>query len=353
MINLQFAPVLSPEITAEHLGRLIVRGEIRDRDMDSRIARLGDRFRICSSTCPHGLWAPGLALTNEVRNAVENYLPMADIRNTFHRFFSVSLGYPAATTKSAIDNSPTWFDALQQLRPHVTGCDPAALLRRLMSEESFRIGFLFALFLPKRHGGGFNRYPGQVVFLRHWLMKRARVGIDRLRCLDAACATGESTYELAMLLLENGMKSNSFMVHGSTIEPLELFAAAHIFYPHDPKRQEAFRKTTEPVFAAGADKSMLFFTEDISRLLDVERKDYDIILCNGLLGGPEFHTTADLGAAVSALGSRLRKGGILLAADRFHGGWKKSVPTSLLHEILTKSGFRVRDIGDGLAAEKI
>jgi chemotaxis methyl-accepting protein methylase len=226
------------------------------------------------------------------------------------------------------------------------------LLRRLVSDESFRIGFLLALFLQKQHGGGFNRYPGQLDFLQQWLKKTRPAGKDVLRCLDTACATGESTYELAMLLLENGMEPGSFLVRGSTIEPLELFAAAHIFFPHEPERQEAFRKRAEPVFTAGADKRMLFFTEDISRPFDEERKEYDIILCNGLLGGPRLHTVTDLEQAASALASRLRKGGILLAADRFHVGWKKCAPASLLCGIFTKFGFRVRDIGDGMAAEK-
>jgi hypothetical protein len=152
--------------------------------------------------------------------------------------------------------------------------------------------------------------------------------------------------------MENGMEPGSFMVHGSTIEPLELFAASHIFFPHEPERQEAFRKRAEPVFTAGADKRILFFTEDISRPFDEERKDYDIILCNGLLGGPKFHTVADLERVASTLASRLREGGIILAADRFHGGWKKLAPDSLIQGAFMHSGLRVHQVSDGLVAQK-
>ncbi len=352
MVNLQFSPDISPDKTRENLFRLVVPEEIRDRDMDSRIARLGERFRVYASTCPYGLWAPGLALTAEACNQAELYLPMSELKNTFHRFLSISLKYFPPATESAIHTAETWLDALDKIQPYVAHSDPAALLRRLMEDESFRIGFLFTLFLPKQHGGGFNRYPGQLEYLRQRFRGRRSGRRNILRCLDTACATGESTYELALMLLENGIEPDSFLVHGSTIEPLELFAAAHIFFSHETKRQEAFRKRAEPVFASGADKRILFFTEDISRASDAERPEYDIILCNGLLGGPKFHTRADLERAVLALGSRLRNDGILLAADRFHGGWKKCAPPSLLQEILTGFGFRVRNIGDGLAAER-
>ncbi len=352
MVSLQFRPDISPDKTIENLGRLIIRGQLRDGDMESRIARLGERFRLYASTCPQGLWAPGLALTNEYRAQIELYLPMAVLKNAFRRFLFISLQYSAKVTETAIHSAITWPDALHRLQPHVTCCNPAALLRRLTSDENFRISFLLALFLQKQHGAGFNRYSGQPDFLQQWLKKTKSVRKDVLRCLDAACSTGESTYELAMLLMENWMEPGSFLVHGSTIDPLELFAAAHIFFPHEPARQEAFRKKTEPVFTSGADKHIMFFTEDISRPSDKEKNRYDIILCNGLLGGPKYHTAADLERVVSALASRLREGGIILAADRFHGGWKKVAPAPLIQGAFRQAGLRVHRVTDSLFAEK-
>ena len=352
MADLQFMPDLSPDKATKNLSRLIVRGKIMDRDIESRITRLRERFRIYASTCPHGLWAPGLALTAEARKMTDFYLPMTDLKNAFKRFLSISLKHFPPATESIVHGAETWLDALHQLQPYIGYSDPSALLRRLMEDESFRTGFLFALFLPKQHGGSFNRYAGQLEYLRQWLKETRSGSGNILHCLDTACATGESTYELAMLLMESGMEPDSFLVHGSSVEPLEIFAAAHIFFPHDSKRQAAFRKKAEPVFSAGANKRIMFFTEDISQASDEERPGYDIILCNGLLGGPKYHNGDDLAAVVSSLDSRLENGGIIMVADKFHGGWKKLAPMSLLQGVFKQAGFLVYDIADGFVAQR-
>jgi chemotaxis methyl-accepting protein methylase len=353
MTNIHYKPGLSPEKIRENLFRLIAPGEIRDKEIQRRISRLGERFRVYASTCPLGLWAPGLAVSREMRSITELYLPIAEIADVFDRFLSLSLMFSLPTKLTPIHTSATWLDALNHLQHYVNRSDPAALLQRLMMDESFRIGFLFALFLPDRHGGGFNRYPGQWEFLQSWLPERKeQCGTGLLRCLDSACATGESTYELAMLLTDIGLQPDSFVIHGSTLEPLELFSAAHIFFPHDRKRQASFRRKAEPVFDRGAENGIEYFTEDITLPFGAEKEGYDIILCNGLLGGPQFHDEDRIAEVVSNLRERLRDGGIILAADRFHGGWKKLVPDSLLREIFRKYGFHVQEISDGFVAQK-
>ncbi len=353
MTNLQFKPDLSPGKIEENLSRIVVPGEIRNGEMESRITRLRERFRVYAATCHHGLWAPGLVITGETRSVTDCYLPMAELARVFHRFLSLALRYFPPVTASPIHAATTWPDALHQLQPYITSSDPAVLLERLMADESFRIGFLFALFVPKRHGGGFKRYPGQWEFLRKWLKERNPGRKDKLRCLDTACATGESTYELAMLLTENSLPPESFLVHGSTLEPLELFAAAHIFFPHHPGRQDSFRRRTEPVFVSGAFERMVFFTEDITRPCGECGEGYDVIICNGLLGGPQLSCGKDLETVVKGLEARLRDGGIILAADHFHGGWKKRSPAPVLHGIFSKYGLRVHHIGEGIVAERV
>jgi hypothetical protein len=71
-----------------------------------------------------------------------------------------------------------------------------------------------------------------------------------------------------------------------------------------------------------------------------------------LLGGPRFSKERDIETVVAELHKRLRSGGIILVADRFHGGWKKRMPTASLQRILRNHGFRIRDVAEGLAAEK-
>ena len=348
---LHYTPNLSLEKIRENLNRLLVPGEIRDRRLEKGIAGLAERFRIYATTYPCGLWAPGLAVTGEMRTVTDLYLPMSEVKNTFDRFFSLALKYQPPISFCPIRTAPTWLDALQRMQPCVSSSDPAALLHRLVQDESFRTAFLFTLFLPKRHGGNFCRYPGQTAFIRKWLEDRRQLPGKSLRCLDAACGTGETTYELALLLKESGLPSGSFDIHGSTIEPLELFAAAHIYFPHDTKKQAAYRSSTEPLFSTGVSERISFIQEDITLPARENEEGYDLILCNGLLGGPFVNTHQKLKTTVAALAGRLNPGGILLAADSFHQGWKKIVPLSMLSGIFRECGLRVQDIADGVVAE--
>jgi hypothetical protein len=53
------------------------------------------------------------------------------------------------------------------------------------------------------------------------------------------------------------------------------------------------------------------------------------------------------------LSERLRHGGILLAASRFHGGWKKLVSDETLGEIFRACGLKIMEVTEGLAGEKV
>jgi hypothetical protein len=99
-----------------------------------------------------------------MRAITDQYLPMAEIRRAFHRFLRLSLKNSRPANESPFHSMATWPDALQMLQPYITNPDPAALLHRLMIDESFRIGFLFALFLPNRHGEDSNVTPGKRSF---------------------------------------------------------------------------------------------------------------------------------------------------------------------------------------------
>ena len=181
---------------------------------------------------------------------------------------------------------------------------------------------------------------------------------ERLSCLreqhalDAACGTGEGTYDVAKLLLKCGIPSRTLRVHGCSLEPLEVFTAAHGYFPQDPKREERFRSKTEPLFAAQATSGMLFYQDNIMRQPAREEKPYDIILCNGLLGGPFLHGEEMLTNAITALAKRLKAGGIILAVDRFHGGWKKENPPTLIVELMRRIGLEVHHGEYGIAAER-
>lgn len=334
------------------LRALLVSGALSDRGLDRRIAILGERYRIYTSCYPHGLWAPGAFITPEMRNLTEFYLPLDEIRRAFDHLFSAALRFSPFLAASTIHNASAWLDALHGLESVVTSPDPAFLLHSLMTDEGLRRRFIFANFLPARYGGGFGRYPGQAELLRRWLAEnRSRLACG-VRCLDAACGSGEGAYELALLLMESGFAADSTHLRGVTLEPLELFCATHCYFPHDARRTAAYRLRAAPLLECGAIEKMRFTLENLTEPAPAREGGYDIILCNGLLGGPFLHDPRDLLQTVRGLSGRLRGKGILLAASRFHGGWKKLAPDEALRDIFRACGLRILPVAEGVAGEK-
>lgn len=350
-MKLRFIPSHSPAVARKALSSLMSLGEIHDHCIDRFTDRLEQRFRTYCACYSLGLWASGLHITNEMRAVTELYLPMAEITAALRRFLSLALRYEPAIETTPLRTSASWPDFLQRTRLEGVPPNPARLLRRLMLDGEFRIRFLFALFLPRRHGESFLRYPCQTAFLERWIGRKA-IASDGLSCLDAACGTGEGTYDLALLLHKIGIPFQSRRVHGCSLEPLEIFAAAYGYFPHDRARERRFRDMTGQLLQDGGTEGMVFFWDDVARPSSPEEEPYNVILCNGLLGGPFIHGRDELAATLSNLASRLTPGGVLLAADRFHGGWKRKTPPDQLEGLLKESGLVPLPISDGLAAEK-
>jgi chemotaxis methyl-accepting protein methylase len=348
-----YRPTLSQERMEKNLSGLLALGTIRDRSLDASIKRLETRFQTYCDLYPHGLWTPGLVVRDEMRSLTEQYLPIEEIRSAFSRLFSPALRHPESNGPTQFRNASNWLDLRQLLGLPEKTMSPAALLTKLAKDESCRIRFLFSLLLPRRHGERFRRYPGQIDFLRTWIERKKGSPSHSIRCLDSACGTGEGTYDTAKLLMECGVPPHGQRIHGCSLEHLEIFAAAHCRFPHDREREERFRITTKPLFDAGVTKRMLFFRDNVLRYPGRNEKPYDIILCNGLVGGPLLQGEETMTRAIAALAKRLRPGGILLAADRFHDGWKKANPPSLIEEIIKQRRLILHPVSEGLAAEKI
>jgi chemotaxis methyl-accepting protein methylase len=79
---------------------------------------------------------------------------------------------------------------------------------------------------------------------------------------------------------------------------------------------------------------------------------FDLILCNGLLGGPIIHDTVRLDHIVGSLANLLEPGGILLAADHFHGGWKQKCPQHELRALFEKYGLNYIEASEGIGGLK-
>ncbi len=346
-----YCPTCDPEIIEERLTRLLVPGAIQNNSLERQVERLAERFRVYAATYPYGLWAPGLAMTHEMRGTTESLLPMAEIRQLFRHLFVNSCVPPIPTAASPFRNAATWLDFLHQFQPFVRNPNPAVLLRRLLADGDERRRFLFALFLPRQYGGGFGRYLGQLAWLREWLAASRERLANGLTCLDAACGSGEGTYELVELLGEHGLPPERLTVHGSSLEPLELFAAAHGFFPHDAARQNAFRSRVTGLHAADLAERLLFSQEDLLTT-PAGNDQYDLILCNGVLGGPFLNDREELARVIAGLARKLNPEGVLLAANHFHEGWQRRVTVETLRELLRECGLQALEVPEGVGGVK-
>jgi chemotaxis methyl-accepting protein methylase len=237
--------------------------------------------------------------------------------------------------------------------------NPGRLLETLLADSTLLKAYLFASFLPRRFYGGFTRYPGQRKFIQEWLIQR---DAKPVRCLDGACGTGEECYGLAGLAMSCGYAKGSLHIEGWTVEPLEVWAARHRRFPHDRQRELCFRDVTDHLFEHGYHRSISFSCRDLldmhaSRLDTCENRDrngdlYDLILCNGLLGGPLLHESQQLERVVHYLADRLAPGGMLLAADSFHGGWKQQCPQQKLRALFEKNRLKTFEAGEGVGGLK-
>lgn len=287
-------------------------------------------------------------VTPEIRLQSELYLPIKEISRLFNRLYCQVLPYPPILSSTPFHACPSWADCFVAL-PVWLQCssNPALLLEQLLHDSDLLARFLFYSFLPSRfNGAGFRRYPEQLDWLQQQLKPQAG---KHLRVLDAACGSGEGTWELAELLAVNGWQPEQVQLEGWTLEPLEVWAAQNRWLPHQPDRAKSYQLRLQPLLQQGWGERISFFAMDL--LAETGMADrFDLILCNGLLGGPIINQPAQLEQVVRQLAGLLVPGGMLLIADHFHGGWKKQTPTELLVSLLQDAGLTCRQAGEGIVA---
>lgn len=340
--NFSLSPDTGVPALEATLAQLLVPGNVMDCRLEGVCRRLQQRFDIYCSTSPAPQWHRGGVITPESRCQSEIYLPIAEIQTAFRYLLRRSCRYHPFYPAAPLFSSLSWIDALERILPFSLEMNPAAIILRAATDQLFRRELLYALFVPERFGGSHNRYPQQKRFLGEWLSRHR--GEKRL-ILDAGCGTGEGVYELAAMAAEKGIDVE---LHGCTIEPLELAAAAHGWFPGDSERAidaEDFINRLQ------GGSRIRFFRDDVCNLTDRGGR-YDAVICNGLLGGPLLHKKEELESAVSRLGRVIKKEGMILAADRFHDGWHKIIPASMLENILNAHGFRVIAVPEGVGAIK-
>jgi hypothetical protein len=345
-MELSFTPTLEPVETRRRLDRLLVAGPLQSPELTRRIDRLAGEFRSYAASYPLPLWAPGLELTGEMRGLTEALFPISRVRAAFRLLLTEGCHFSPFLEGTYLGSCASWLDLLHRFRPQLCHADPAGTLRELAGDPQKRTRFLFALLLPHHFGGAFDRYPGQSQWLAQWLWGNVgRLGAS-LRALDSACGSGEGTYGLVELMRDAGFIGKECVVHGSTLEPIELFAAAHGHFPHDPERAAEYRGRVAPLLSGKDAVAMKFYLDEVGTTGG--EGNYQLILCNGLLGGPLLHELGELERAVGALASRLAPGGVLLAADRFHAGWRLRVPAERLRSLMREHGLSPLEIDEGV-----
>lgn len=317
------------------------------------ITRLHQRWRVYTVTSPVPLPAADLLVTPEIRCQSELYLPITGIRKVFHRFYRQSLTYPPVLSSTPFAGAISWADLYTRLPGWLqTKPDPSVFLETLLADHDLRSRFLFYSFLPERHNGcGFRRYPKQAAWLSGLLVKWRDSGKTGLCCIDAACGSGEGTWELAEMLAAAGWQPEQAAVAGWTLDPLEVHAATELCLPHHPERQLAYRRRTLPLLYGGWRSQVDFSVVDLCAptSLPVTPGKADLVVCNGLLGGPIIHDPRQIEQIVGRLAALLSPGGCLALADCFHGGWKKKTPKEFLEGLLEASGLQVVAAGEGSA----
>ncbi len=312
------------------------------------VRRLHTLFNIYADTCPVPLPAPGLIITPEIRNQCQCYLPIDEVTSAFYRLYRSTLTYPPIFSSTPFHNAMSWADVFATLPPNMQiSANPARLLEALLADRDLLTEFLFASFLPGRFYNGFGRYPRQQDFIRRWLTDR---NMRKVRCLDAACGTGEGTYDLARILSERGFSPEEAYIDGWTLEPLEVWTAATGRFLHDRQREADFQKHTSWLFEQKFHSSIHFRCADL--LIRANEEPFDLIICNGLLGGPILHEKGELDLATGNLVRLLAPNGIMLAADSFHGGWKQQCPQSELRALFEKYCLNPFEAGEGIGGLK-
>jgi len=255
---------------------------------------------------PLPFWAPGLILTDAIRSVYEHFLPVSEYAWDLASVLSDVL---PGTFKDDVFSA--WVPAsLRQppaSLPDLWATLPPPVAGRLTWTSDDLWSLACVLAAPLQHGTTAGRYPEQQQALRDWLQHS---GEPRF-AVDYACGTGQGTWELATVLPPGSL------VVGITLEPLESWVASRrdtsylewAFQKKDAKYEYPIvDDQVEVDFVAGDFHSLAW------------RQKMDLIVCNGLIGGPLLNRPGAMRDVWQRFARELSPGGLLLIGNRFHAG---------------------------------
>ena len=262
-------------------------------------------------------WSPGLRVTPELRWCYESLVPIASFCHSMGRLAAEILpdrSWVPRILRTRVAHMERRVDANgPRSLPDLWALMPATFAGRVSFAPTEMGTLLCALADLARFGTDTARYPDQLRQLRHEL-NRLSLRTQGLRLLDLACGVGHGTLEAAAVADGAGVPLDHVL--GITLEPLEAWMAAKRCLPHSLQRQSALRSLPHHL-------PVLFACGDIRRCpCD---GPFNIILCNGLIGGPSLDTDAGGTAVLGEAKRLLSPAGCMLAANRFHAGRRSAV----------------------------
>ena len=203
---------------------------------------------------------------------------------------------------------------------------PLCFASRVQFQPEELTALFCALADPPRFGTDAGRYPRQRLLLECLLPDFAG---QPLRILDLGCGVGLNTLETAVLAQEHAPGAQ-LSVLGVTSEHLEVWMATRRTLPHDPQRQSRLRRYPNalPVHFCQGDATT-FWSPAL----------FDLILCNGLVGGDYLHHGRDYHAFIHNCARLLAPRGAILLANRFHTGRRAHVERFVT--LAKQAGFAV------------
>jgi SAM-dependent methyltransferase len=228
------------------------------------------------------------------RALIERYLPLASVRGDVHHLLRLwfgpgldALGVDLDT--SCLGRARSWLDAPYDL--------PTQLLARTHTCTQAH-ALLFELFSSPRLGASLERYPQRRARLAEWATQREQVTL-----WDVGCATGESSWALALALAQGGARVEGL---GTTPWPLERLMAERGGFPHDAQRTAALQRFLADVPAR---VSLRFADHDLES--DPPPGEFDVVACHGVLG------EAVPAGCVARIAKAVRPGGLLSVTSDF------------------------------------
>ena len=266
-------------------------------------ARWEERFARFRRAAGAPWWAPGLILTPDLHQRYEAWLPQAEYRRDLTALAARLLPGRAWVPWRLRDP-----EAVQSL-PDLWQRLPAPLAGHAGLEATTCGALLCALADPPRFGTDTGRYPEQLRRVTEHLATRPK---PLWRVLDLGCGTGHGTWEVALAAASAGARAH---LVGITREPLEAWMATHQRLPHDPLRERRYPCLT------GAAAGHVHFVAADGLTPPLCPGVWDLVLVNGLAGGPHLNASESMHRLLRGLARLLAPGGAAGCACRFHDGY--------------------------------